>query len=400
MNARVGTDTTAWPGLIGGYGCPLSPGPPQPLTSHTSPPSSITPRPCPRSVATDNGRRCLEMCHAHNLCVTNTFFQHRDKHCATWRHADGRHWAALDLILVNQRFRHSVQDCKVIPDAVSHFSDHSIVVCDLRIRLRADFGRQCPHVHRRDDKLLLTPITQLTPTQRQVVEEYHKAVTTAFRDHTAADNTPDDAEAQCQAFHDCFTAAAQLLPPRPLPPKKPWITEATLHLLTKRRSSLQAWHAARSAPSPCPALLQVTHALYLRDNKACKYSLTSDHNAWLNRQATVMQEQLQSGQPAQAWASLRTLTGKQRPGPIASIRVEGGFAHGAEAATPIAHCLQARHNVPTSVSPDRRAAIPPLPPSPPASLPCPVASAACALPPPRPPNLTSLTHTIPGISNA
>ena len=86
-------------------------------------------------MANNNGLRLLRTCVDHDLVVTNTFFKHPDAHTATWLSPGGRYWATKDYILVNRPFWPSVRDTRVMPNALTHDSDHSMVVCDIRLRL-------------------------------------------------------------------------------------------------------------------------------------------------------------------------------------------------------------------------------------------------------------------------
>ncbi|CAF3953827.1 unnamed protein product [Rotaria sp. Silwood1] len=45
--------------------------------------------------------------------VTNTFFPHKAVHQDTWMHPKTKQWHMLDYILVNRKFRSSVQDVLV-----------------------------------------------------------------------------------------------------------------------------------------------------------------------------------------------------------------------------------------------------------------------------------------------
>ena len=44
-------------------------------------------------------RDSWSFCCFHNLRVTNTYFQNRDRHKASWRHPRSNHWHQLDLVI-------------------------------------------------------------------------------------------------------------------------------------------------------------------------------------------------------------------------------------------------------------------------------------------------------------
>lgn len=63
------------------------------------------------------------------------YFQHLIKHQFTWRNPSGKDLAMLDYVLINARFRSSLQDVSPIrgPDCIS---DHYLVHAQLRLKLQ------------------------------------------------------------------------------------------------------------------------------------------------------------------------------------------------------------------------------------------------------------------------
>ncbi|BHF85580.1 hypothetical protein SprV_1002874800 [Sparganum proliferum] len=81
FNARVGTDHTAWRGVLGPHGLRGS---------------------------NDNGLLLLRTCAEHRLILTNTFFCLPEREKATWRHPRSRQWHLLDYVLVRRRDQRDV----------------------------------------------------------------------------------------------------------------------------------------------------------------------------------------------------------------------------------------------------------------------------------------------------
>nr|VZI01360.1 unnamed protein product [Spirometra erinaceieuropaei] len=73
FNARVGTDHTAWRGVLGPHGLRGS---------------------------NDNGLLLLRTCAEHRLILTNTFYCLPEREKATWRHPRSRQWHLPDYVLV------------------------------------------------------------------------------------------------------------------------------------------------------------------------------------------------------------------------------------------------------------------------------------------------------------
>nr|VZI12368.1 unnamed protein product [Spirometra erinaceieuropaei] len=108
FNARVGTDHTAWRGVLGPHGLRGS---------------------------NDNGLLLLRTCAEHRLILTNTFFCLPEREKATWRHPRSRQWHLLDYVLVRRRDQRDVLVTKAIASA-DGWTDHRLVISKMRIRLQ------------------------------------------------------------------------------------------------------------------------------------------------------------------------------------------------------------------------------------------------------------------------
>nr|VZH96073.1 unnamed protein product [Spirometra erinaceieuropaei] len=108
FNARVGTDHTAWRGVLGPHGLRGS---------------------------NDNGLLLLHTCAEHRLILTNTFFCLPEREKATWRHPRSRQWHLLDYVLVRRRDQRVVLVTKAIAGA-DGWTDHRLVISKMRIRLQ------------------------------------------------------------------------------------------------------------------------------------------------------------------------------------------------------------------------------------------------------------------------
>nr|VZI33297.1 unnamed protein product [Spirometra erinaceieuropaei] len=108
FNARVGTEHTAWRGVLGPHGLRGS---------------------------NDNGLLLLRNCAEHRLILTNTFFCLPEREKATWRNPRSRQWHLLGYILVRRRDQRDVLVTKAIAGA-DGWTDHRLVISKMRIRLQ------------------------------------------------------------------------------------------------------------------------------------------------------------------------------------------------------------------------------------------------------------------------
>nr|VZI09142.1 unnamed protein product [Spirometra erinaceieuropaei] len=122
FNARVGTDHTAWRGVLG------------PHDLHGS---------------NDNDLLHLRTCAEHRLIVTNTLFCLPEREKATWRHPRSRQWHLLDYVLVRRRDQRDVLVTKAIAGA-DGWTDRRLVISKMPIRLqpRRNLLAEKNHLHK------------------------------------------------------------------------------------------------------------------------------------------------------------------------------------------------------------------------------------------------------------
>ena len=60
----------------------------------------------------DNDLRPLQLCSMHKLVITNTMFARKDIHTYTWYSNNGHTEKMIDYIIVSQRWRSSISNCR------------------------------------------------------------------------------------------------------------------------------------------------------------------------------------------------------------------------------------------------------------------------------------------------
>ena len=107
-NAKIGQDNTDWTSVMGKYGY---------------------------GDRNERGERLLEFATLHNLFICNTRFEQKPNGKWTWASPDGIHRNMIDLILIQQRWKTSVINCRTFHSA-DIISDHSLVLCNIKLRLK------------------------------------------------------------------------------------------------------------------------------------------------------------------------------------------------------------------------------------------------------------------------
>ena len=153
FNARVGADCEAWPSVIGHHGV---------------------------GKMNENGQRLLELCSFHKLAVTNTFFQHKDRHKVSWRHPRSKHWHQLDMTLTKRRDLNNVQNTRSMHSADCD-TDHILIRSKIQLVPRKMHHSKTESLPRINASRVSCPITtqRLRETLKTSLEKGRGDVTTA-----------------------------------------------------------------------------------------------------------------------------------------------------------------------------------------------------------------------------
>ena len=91
----------------------------------------------------------------HQLIITNTLFQQKDRFKATWRHPHSKLWHLLDDVLAWQRDMRDLLQTRVMPSA-DCYTDHRLVCSEVGFTFKSPSKRKKPQteklqVHRLHD---------------------------------------------------------------------------------------------------------------------------------------------------------------------------------------------------------------------------------------------------------
>ena len=86
-------------------------------------------------VANDNGDRLTSFCQENKLVIGGTIFEHKNIHKVTWCSPDGHTQNQIDHIIINNRWRGSLQDVRAKRGA-DVGSDHALIIAKVKLKLR------------------------------------------------------------------------------------------------------------------------------------------------------------------------------------------------------------------------------------------------------------------------
>lgn len=197
-NAKVGTENVGWEQVMGrhGYG-----------------------------ERNERGERLLEFASTNDLWITNTRFQQKDSRKWTWMAPDGKHTNMIDLVLVDRRWKTAVQVCRTFQGA-DISSDHSLVMCKLKLRLKRTQGQE-RHEPRRDIGALRDVMVQMA---------FKNKVEQGLTDTQVQ---PAELNDRVLRLNEILQQAVKEVLPTTCKPNRPWITEHTLQLAKKKREMKQ-----------------------------------------------------------------------------------------------------------------------------------------------------------------
>ena len=131
----------------------------------------------------ERGERFLEFAAIHSLYTCNTRFQQKPQRKWTWASPNGIHKNMIDLIVIQQKWKSPVTNCRTFQSA-DICSDHSLVLCNIRLRLK--------RMHNKMQHRIRIELSQ--SKNEKVIECYSKKLVTNTAKIEPAENLEEPAK--------------------------------------------------------------------------------------------------------------------------------------------------------------------------------------------------------------
>ena len=174
----------------------------------------------------DNRSRFMDLCHEHNLVVTNTLFEKDLSKLITYRNATTpqfsppfttERFAQLDYILINSRWKNAITNvestcCHVVT------SDHKLLIANMRIKLAKRSTKKD------------TKIYKFRPPNNEQIAQYNDIISQKLEEYLSQD-VQDPFDIWAKVLHESSQA---VFSPIPAEQKKSYISDETWHLLCQK----------------------------------------------------------------------------------------------------------------------------------------------------------------------
>ena len=259
-NAKIGSDNTGWKSVMVRYGY---------------------------GDRNERGERLLGFAAIHSLYIGNTRFEQKPQRKWTWASPDGVHKNMIDLILVQQRWKSSMINCRTFQSA-DICSDHSLVLCNIRLRLK--------RMHNKIQHRTRIELSQLKG------EEIRECYSKKLANNIAKVDPAENLEEHAKKIEAVIKKTAEATIPASRSTKKPWISEETLKLPDEKRTLKLTKNASIQKEQE-----------YKDICKKVKKSARQDKECWIQQQCKEIEKGLVIGKTRHAYSLVKCCEENSHP---------------------------------------------------------------------------------------
>lgn len=213
----------------------------------------------------DNGERLVDFCLNNNCVIGGTIFPHRIIHKLTWKSPDGSTINQIDHILINGKWRRSLQDVRVCRGANVN-SDRYFLTATIKLKLRK-VAKQIQHRKHLDIAKLKCQKTN---------KEFGLELRNRFS--ALADPTDEDSDinSKWETIKKFYAQAATKVLGYRKRKNKEWLTPGTWQKIEERKEL-----KAKMLSTKSPRLQEQTQEAYKEKDRQVKKSARNDKRAFV-----------------------------------------------------------------------------------------------------------------------
>lgn len=255
-------------------------------------------------IRNDNGENLVEFCEINNLVITGTIFPHKPRHKITWISPNGKTENQIDHVLISRQHRTSCLDTRSMRGADAS-SDHELIRCKLRIKLKASKKREANRRIKYDTTKLQLP-------------EKKRAFSIALKNRFQALEDKDSVENIWETMEKGFTDTARDVLGIKKKGQKPWIRKESWKLVEERKQVKQQMNNSRSE-----RLKETLRSKYSRIDKEVKSSMRNDRRNWTEDLIEEAETAANHGHMKTVYEVTRVLSNERRAGTSTVIDRDG-----------------------------------------------------------------------------
>ena len=251
----------------------------------------------------NNGERISDLCVENNLVIGGTLFKHRNIHKTTWRSPDNNTVSQIDHVIVNQKWRRSLQDVRARRGA-DVGSDHVLVVATLSLKLRKTQRRE-KRQRRFDTGKLKNPNTE---------KAFQLDLKNRFR------ILQEEQELNIDSFNQVLMETNKKLLGYRRKKKEEWIKSDTWTTIDERKATKKKLNDAKSQ-----RLKEQLQSRYSELDKEVKRMTRADKRAFIENLADEAEAAAHTHNMATLYKITKTLTGGFKNSDIPVKDVDGNI---------------------------------------------------------------------------
>lgn len=268
MNAKIGPYNPNYDRVIGKHGC---------------------------GEMNENGERLADFCLENNCVVGGTIFPHKTIHKLTWMSPDGHTTNQIDHILINGKWRGSLQDVRACRGADIN-SDHHLVVATIQLKLRK--ARKPKEGRRHLD------IAQLRSPKKK--EEFVVEVNNRFRILSEGNyDEENNINSKWTAIKKTYAETATVILGHRKKKNKEWLSSETWKSIEERKDL-----KARMLSAKSPRLKERAKVAYRNKDKEVKRSARKDKRTFVDELAGQAEQAAHRGEMSTVYKITKKLCGK------------------------------------------------------------------------------------------